>query len=85
MSEQYLVDAHATTIDGVVDSDTYQERVRAREELQRLRAAHASQTEHAGSSTKQQSIRELRGLGKATWAGIDIQHYIREERDSWDE
>ena len=30
------------------------------------------------------SIRELRGLGKELWEGIDPAAHIREERDSWD-
>ncbi len=30
------------------------------------------------------SIRELRGLGKEIWKGIDAQAYVNEERDAWD-
>ena len=30
------------------------------------------------------SLRELRGLGKEIWAGIDAQAYINQERDEWD-
>ena len=30
------------------------------------------------------SLRELRGLGKETWKGIDAQTYVDEERNSWD-
>ena len=29
------------------------------------------------------SIRELRGLGKEIWAGIDAQAYVDAERDAW--
>ena len=29
-------------------------------------------------------LSELEGLGKGTWEGIDIDQFIREERDSWD-
>jgi hypothetical protein len=29
-------------------------------------------------------LRELRGLGKEYWRSIDVDKYIREERDSWD-
>jgi bifunctional DNA-binding transcriptional regulator/antitoxin component of YhaV-PrlF toxin-antitoxin module len=25
----------------------------------------------------------LRGLGKETWKGIDVEKYIQEERDAW--
>jgi hypothetical protein len=30
------------------------------------------------------SLRELRGLGKEIWAGIDAQDYINQQRDEWD-
>ena len=33
---------------------------------------------------KRGRLSELKGLGKGTWEGIDIDQYIREERDSWD-
>jgi hypothetical protein len=33
---------------------------------------------------RKHSIRELRGLGKETWQGIDVEEYIEEERNSWD-
>jgi len=33
---------------------------------------------------KRGRLSELEGLGKGTWAGVDIDQYIREERDSWD-
>ena len=28
-------------------------------------------------------LSELKGIGKGTWDGIDIDQFIREERDSW--
>lgn len=31
------------------------------------------------------SIMELHGIGKGTWAGVDVQQYINEMRDEWDE
>ena len=33
---------------------------------------------------KRGRLSELKGLGKGTWEGIDIDQFIREERDSWD-
>jgi plasmid stability protein len=30
------------------------------------------------------SILELRGLGKATWAGVEPARHVAEERASWD-
>ncbi|HEY0738900.1 MAG TPA: hypothetical protein VGD69_28535 [Herpetosiphonaceae bacterium] len=84
MSEQYLIDIEGNTVGIVIDPATYKELVRAREELDRIRAAHAAGAPSVDAGDKQHSIRELRGLGKEIWAGIDAQQYIREERDSWD-
>ncbi len=33
---------------------------------------------------KAHSLRELRGLGKEIWEGIDAQDYINQQRDEWD-
>ena len=33
---------------------------------------------------KRGRLSELKGIGKGTWEGIDIDQFIREERDSWD-
>ena len=33
---------------------------------------------------KKRSLRELRGLGKDIWQGIDAQIYIDQQRDEWD-
>lgn len=33
---------------------------------------------------KAHSLRELRGLGKEIWDGIDAQAYIDQQRDEWD-
>ena len=40
-----------------------------------------------GSETqpsKTHSLRELRGLGKDIWEGVDAQEYINQQRDEWD-
>jgi hypothetical protein len=29
-------------------------------------------------------LRELKGLGKELWQSIDVNEYIKQERDSWD-
>ena len=29
------------------------------------------------------SLRELRGLGKEIWEDVDVEDYIKKERDSW--
>lgn len=36
------------------------------------------------STVSPRSLRELRGLGKEIWAGIDAQEYIDQERETWD-
>ncbi len=33
---------------------------------------------------KTHSILELKGLGKEFWRSIDVEKYLREERESWD-
>ncbi len=33
---------------------------------------------------KKRSLRELHGLGKEIWAGIDAQEYVNQQRDEWD-
>ena len=35
------------------------------------------------ASKPRRSIKELRGLGKEAWDGIDAQHYVDQERNSW--
>jgi hypothetical protein len=30
------------------------------------------------------SLRELRGLGKEIWEGVDAQQYVDQQRDEWD-
>ena len=32
---------------------------------------------------KTHSIMELKGLGKEIWQGLDVEKYLREEKDSW--
>lgn len=49
----------------------------AREALEALRAIVAR------SGEKTHSITELKGLGKEYWRSIDVEKYLREERDSW--
>ncbi|MBI5670384.1 MAG: hypothetical protein HZC41_20515 [Chloroflexi bacterium] len=40
--------------------------------------------EPAEPSKKHHSLRELRGLGKEIWEGIDAQEYVNKLRDEWD-
>jgi hypothetical protein len=39
---------------------------------------------HGIQTPRKHSITELRGLGKDTWEGIDVEKYINDERNSWD-
>ena len=32
---------------------------------------------------KPMSLRDLKGLGKEIWKGVDIDEYIKNERESW--
>jgi hypothetical protein len=36
-------------------------------------------------SPQKHSLRELRGLGKEIWEGVDAQDYINQQRDEWDQ
>jgi hypothetical protein len=38
----------------------------------------------ADESYGKRSLRELRGLGKEIWEGIDAQAYVDQLRDEWD-
>lgn len=33
---------------------------------------------------KKSSVKELRGLGKKVWEDIDVEQYVKRERDSWE-
>jgi hypothetical protein len=35
------------------------------------------------NSQPQHSILELEGLGKEVWEGVDVDEYVKQERDSW--
>ena len=47
------------------------------EEVQRSLSTPAKQTSGV-------SLLNLRGLGKEVWRGVDVQEYLRGERDAWD-
>jgi hypothetical protein len=48
------------------------------EEIEAIVRQRAKNTRRSG-----QSIKELSGLGKELWRGIDVEKYIEEERNSW--
>ena len=41
-------------------------------------------TSSSAQPIKSHSLRELRGLGKEIWEGVDAQDYINQQRDEWD-
>jgi len=49
-----------------------------------LLAELAKQVRDVDRPNGKRCIRELRGLGKEIWEGIDVSEYIRQERASWD-
>jgi len=53
------------------------------DERSRLAAELMLSTESNGQ--KRRSLLELEGLGKEIWQGIDLNEYIAQERDSWDD
>jgi hypothetical protein len=52
------------------------EQLRLAEQLIELARLHLS-------TPRPTSIKDLRGLGKELWEGIDAQEYVHQERDSW--
>jgi len=38
---------------------------------------------HAWRAVESPSLLELRGLGKDLWENVDVEAYIKRERDSW--
>ena len=52
-------------------------------DLLRLVEAIANIAQQQAAAKPPRRIRELRGLGKEIWQGIDAQHYVNQERDSW--
>ncbi len=54
-----------------------------RKQLMKLMIDTLTETPHF--SARRHSLRELRGLGKEIWEGIDAQDYINQQRDEWDQ
>jgi hypothetical protein len=54
------------------------------EEQQRLVEALAGLMRRGSHGQSAHNIRELRGLGKHVWQGIDAQQYVDQERSAWD-
>jgi hypothetical protein len=54
-----------------------------RKQLMKLMVDMLSETPQTPS--RKHSLRELRGLGKEIWEGIDAQDYIDQQRNEWDQ
>jgi hypothetical protein len=52
-------------------------------EQARLLEELATLLRHRVASQSRRSILELQGLGKEIWRGVDVQAYVKQERDSW--
>ena len=50
----------------------------------RLLEALAALVRQEVDALPRHSVRELRGLGKEIWQGLDAQQYVDRERSSWD-
>lgn len=55
-----------------------------RRELIKLLVDTLGNPEADETQNERRSLRELRGLGKEIWQGIDAQDYINQQRDEWD-
>lgn len=50
----------------------------------RLLERLASLVRHEVDAPPSHDVRDLRGLGKDVWQGIDAQQYVDHERSTWD-
>jgi antitoxin (DNA-binding transcriptional repressor) of toxin-antitoxin stability system len=47
------------------------------------RLAPLASTQAKGRKTGRMDLRALRGVGKEAWQGVDVDEYIRGERETW--
>ncbi|CAG0970748.1 MAG: hypothetical protein IAE83_14370 [Anaerolinea sp.] len=55
------------------------------ERKQLMRLMVDTLTEPEQNMQGKHNLRELRGLGKEIWEGIDAQDYVNQQRDEWDQ
>ena len=53
------------------------------DEMIRLSAELAAQAAAKSANSQPLNLLDLRGLGKEVWNGVNPEHYIAEQRDSW--
>jgi hypothetical protein len=71
-------------------SQFYNEHVRALPSTQRLELLSLIARDLAaegsdGPDRPRYHLRDLRGIGKGLWEGVDAQEYVNRLRDEWDE
>ena len=60
------------------------QRLRPEEQLSLVEIISVKLKKTLGRKKAKHSVMELEGLGADVWRGIDAQHYVSEERESWD-
>jgi len=60
------------------------EMLRPEEQLSLVEIISVKLKKTLGRKKAKHSVMELEGLGADVWKGIDAQHYVSEERESWD-
>jgi hypothetical protein len=71
-------------------TELYEKQIRALTAAQRLElvaliASELVAESSTGPDRPKHHLRDLRGLGKGLWEGIDAQEYVNRLRDEWDE
>ena len=56
---------------------------RAKEEHRSVASHVRRLIEQDAARSKRYTVDDLKGLGKGTWKGIDIQKWLDRERDAW--
>ena len=60
------------------------QRLQPEEQLSLVEIISVKLKKTLGRKKAKHSVMELEGLGADVWKGIDAQHYVSEERESWD-
>jgi len=60
------------------------QRLRPEEQLSLVEIISVKLKKTLGRKKAKHSVMELEGLGADVWKSIDAQHYVSEERESWD-
>lgn len=71
-------------------AEIYEQHIRALPAAQRLElisliASELAAERSTGPVRSKPHLKDMRGLGKGVWEGIDAQEYVNQLRDEWDE